>query len=157
MGAVFFYHLTRAPLEQTLPMLLGKALQAGWKVAVRGTQAERMGWLDQKLWQGPDDAFLPHGLSGGPHDALQPVLLCSDMATPGNDATCLMTVDGAECTVEEVARMERVCILFDGMDEAAVTQARQQWKALTDAGCAAQYWSEASGRWEKKAETTGAV
>ncbi|MCW8843703.1 MAG: DNA polymerase III subunit chi, partial [Rhodobacteraceae bacterium] len=29
---------------------------------------------------------------------------------------------------------------------------RGQWKSLTDAGCAAQYWSEESGRWEKKAE-----
>jgi DNA polymerase III subunit chi len=54
---------------------------------------------------------------------------------------------------EEVAAMERVCILFDGNDEAAVAQARGQWKALTGAGCAAAYWSEESGRWEKKAET----
>ena len=30
--------------------------------------------------------------------------------------------------------------------------ARVQWKTLTDAGCSAQYWSEESGRWEKKAE-----
>ena len=37
MGAAFFYHLTRRPLEHTLPLLLGKALQAGWRVAVRGT------------------------------------------------------------------------------------------------------------------------
>ena len=36
MGAAYFYHLTRAPLEVTLPMLLGKAQQAGWRVAVRG-------------------------------------------------------------------------------------------------------------------------
>jgi DNA polymerase-3 subunit chi len=48
--------------------------------------------------------------------------------------------------------MERVCILFDGNDDAAVQVARGQWKALTGAGCAAQYWSEAGGRWEKKAE-----
>ena len=37
MGAAYFYHLTRRPLEATLPMLLGKAQQAGWRVAVRGT------------------------------------------------------------------------------------------------------------------------
>ena len=40
----------------------------------------------------------------------------------------------------------------DGNDPAALDIARGQWKALTDAGCAAQYWSEESGRWEKKAE-----
>jgi DNA polymerase-3 subunit chi len=34
-----------------------------------------------------------------------------------------------------------------------VQAARVQWKALTGAGCAAQYWSEESGNWEKKAES----
>ena len=52
----------------------------------------------------------------------------------------------------EVQALERVCVIFDGNDPAALDIARGQWKALTDAGCAAQYWSEESGRWEKKAE-----
>jgi DNA polymerase-3 subunit chi len=63
-----------------------------------------------------------------------------------------MAVDGAEVSPEEVQTLERVCILFDGNDEAATEAARGQWRALTGAGCAAQYWSEASGKWEKKAE-----
>ena len=45
MGAAYFYHLTRAPVERTLPLLLGKALGAGWRVAVRGTSEERLDWL----------------------------------------------------------------------------------------------------------------
>lgn len=77
MGAAYFYHLTQKPLEATLPMLLGKALGAGWRVAVRGTDAARMEWLDQKLWLGAEEGFLPHGLAGGAHDAAQPVLLLS--------------------------------------------------------------------------------
>lgn len=150
MGAAFFYHLTRDPLEVTLAMLSGKSLERGWKVAVRGTDLARMDWLDQKLWLGRDDGFLPHGLAGGPHDALQPVLLTTgDVA---NAAECLMTVDGAQVSAEEVNGLQRVCILFDGHDPEAVQHARGQWKALTDAGCSAQYWSEESGRWEKKAE-----
>ena len=151
MGSAFFYHLTQKPLEVTLPMLLGKALGAGWRVAVRGTDAARMDWLDQKLWLGPEDGFLPHGLAGGPHDAAQPVLLTvAEEAV--NDPQCLMTVDGAEVAPEEVQALERVCVLFDGNDPAAVDVARGQWRSLTGAGCSAQYWSEASGRWEKKAE-----
>ena len=59
----------------------------------------------------------------------------------------------AEVAPEEVTRLDRVCILFDGNDPDAVQTARGQWKALTAAGCAAQYWSEESGRWEKKAES----
>ncbi len=47
--------------------------------------------------------------------------------------------------------------LFDGHDEAALQTAREQWKALTGAGCAAKYWSEASGRWEMKAESAATV
>ena len=43
MGAAFFYHLTRTPLESTLAMLLGKSLAAGWRVAVRGCETERRG------------------------------------------------------------------------------------------------------------------
>lgn len=150
MGAAYFYHLTRAPLEVTLPVLLEKALSAGWRVAVRGTDADRLDWLDQKLWTG--DGFLPHGRAGGEHDADQPVLLTTESAAP-NGAACLMAVDGAEVTPGEVAAMERVCILFDGHDPAAVEAARGQWRALTEAGCAAKYWSEESGRWQMKAES----
>lgn len=150
MGAAYFYHLTQHPLERTLPILLGKSLQAGWRVAVRGADEGRLNWLDEKLWLGPEDAFLPHGLAGGPYDALQPVLLTSGDAA--NDPQCLMSVDGAEVSVGEVNALERTCILFDGHDPEAVSRARVQWKALTSAGCAAQYWSEEAGRWEKKAE-----
>ncbi|GAA6192230.1 DNA polymerase III subunit chi [Phaeobacter sp. NW0010-22] len=151
MGAAYFYHLTRGPLEETLPVLLGKARQAGWRIAVRGTDPQHLAWLDERLWQGPEDAFLPHGLAGGPHDADQPILLTTS-AQAANDATCVMAVVGAAVTAEEVTALDRVCILFDGTDPEAVQHARTQWKALTDAGCSAQYWSEESGRWEKKAE-----
>ncbi|MEQ9258932.1 MAG: DNA polymerase III subunit chi [Roseovarius sp.] len=152
MGAAFFYHLTRRPLEATLPMLLGKARQAGWRVAVRGTDPARMDWLDQKLWLGPEESFLPHGLATAPHAERQPILLTTEADCP-NDPACLMSVDGAQVRAEEVARLERVCILFDGNDEAALNVARGQWKTLTGAGASAQYWSEESGRWEKKAES----
>lgn len=150
MSAAFFYHLTQRPLEVTLPTLLGKARQAGWKVAVRGTDPARLEWLDRELWLRPDDGFLPHGLAGGPHDADQPVLLTTGDA--GNEPACLMCVDGAEVAAEEVNTLSRVCILFDGNNAQALDRARAQWKSLTDAGCSAQYWSEESGRWEKKAE-----
>ena len=68
---------------------------------------------------------------------------------------CLMALDGAEVTAAEGAALERACVIFDGNDEASVAAARAQWKALTAAGLAAQYWSEESGRWQKKAETAG--
>lgn len=150
MGAAYFYHLTQNPLEVALPQLLGRARAAGWRVAVRGRDAARLDWLDRQLWLGPEDGFMPHGLAGGPHDAAQPVLLTTGAAA--NDPACLMAVDGADVAADEVQRLQRVCVIFDGNDGAALQVARGQWKALTDAGCAAQYWSEESGRWEMKAE-----
>ncbi|MBT4568080.1 MAG: DNA polymerase III subunit chi, partial [Marinovum sp.] len=54
MGAAYFYHLTRQPLEVALPALLEKASGAGWRIEVRGTSLERMQWLDDKLWLGAD-------------------------------------------------------------------------------------------------------
>ena len=126
MGEAYFYHLTRAPLEQTLPVLLTRALGAGWRVAVRARDTARLEWLDDKLWLGPEDDFLPHGLAGGEHDAIQPVLLTTGAAA--NDPACVMTIDGAEISAGEVQALERVCILFDGNDESAVQAARVQWK-----------------------------
>jgi DNA polymerase-3 subunit chi len=152
LGRALFYHLTRRPLEQTLAMLLEKSFEAGLRVAVRGTDDARLDWLDAQLWLGPEERFLPHGRAGQPHAADQPVLLTTGAEAP-NGARCLMVIDGAEVTAAEVDAMDRVCVLFDGQDPAAVERARGQWKSFKDAGAAAQYWSEESGRWEKKAET----
>jgi len=152
MGAAYFYQLTRRPLAETLMMLLSKSLENGWKVAVRGTDQIALEALDAALWLGPDDGFLPHGIAGGAQDADQPVLLTT-AAMAANKPHCVMSVHSADVSAEEVATLDRVCILFDGNDDTALAHARGQWKALKDAGASAQYWSEASGRWEKKAET----
>ena len=155
MGRAMFYHLTRRPLEATLPGLLNKALQSGWRVVVRGSDPARLDWLDQRLWLEPQEGFLPHGLAGGPHDSDQPVLL-TDSTRILNGAACLMAIDGAPVDAAEAAGLERVCILFDGHDATAVAGARAQWSALVEAGIHAQYWSEASGRWQMQAERSPA-
>jgi DNA polymerase-3 subunit chi len=149
MGMVMFYHLTASRAEATARTLLARSLQAGWRVMLRGTDTARLADMDQQLWQGPEDGFLPHGLEGGPQDAHQPILL--GLGAISNGAQALMVVDGALVDPAEVAALERVFILFDGNDETAVVAARSQWTSLKEAGHAAQYWSEASGRWEKKA------
>lgn len=144
-----FYHIVRSPAETLLPSLIGKAQAAGWRVELRGRDRPRMERIDALLWQG--DGFLPHGLAGGPYDAAQPVLLSVEGETgPGNGADCLMALDGAAIDMAEASRLARICVIFDGADEPAVDLARAQWRALTAAGVAAEYWSDASGRWERK-------
>ena len=137
MGNALFYHLTRSPAEQLLPVLIGKSLVAGWRVELRGTDADRLDWLDRQLWQG--DGFLPHGLAGGPHDDQQPVLLTMPGQTAANGATCLMALDGVEVGAAELPALNRACIIFDGGDSAAVGRARDQWRSLTGAGVTAEY------------------
>jgi DNA polymerase III subunit chi len=155
MGAAYFYHLTDGPLESTLPALVAKAQQAGWRVEIRGTDAARIAALDLALWQGGQDGFLPHGIAGGLHDADQPVLLTATGQVAANGPACVMCIDRAEIAVAEVQALARVCILFDGHDGEALDHARAQWKRLTDAGCAAQYWAQDGGGWTKKAERGG--
>lgn len=152
MGTVLFYHLTRSPPEATLAQLLPRALGQGWRVMLRGTDPAALERLDSQLWLlGGDESFLPHGLAGGPQDADQPILLGLGPVT--NAARVLALVDGAGATDAEIAAMERVWVLFDGNDPDRLQAARGQWKATVAAGHAAQYWSEETGRWEKKAES----
>ncbi len=150
MGAAYFYHLTGRPLEAALPVLIGKAMQAGWRVAIAGPDTARLERLNLTLWNG--DGFLPHGLAGGPYDTEQPVLLTSGDLE--NDPHCVMAIDGVEIAPSDVEARERYCILFHGGDEIAVERARAQWQTLTSAGVAAQYWAEEDGRWVKKSESS---
>lgn len=152
MGTVMFFHLMQSAPADTLAINAPRALGQGWRVMVRGTDPAALELLDQALWlKGGDEGFLPHGLAGGPHDADQPVLL--GLGGPANRAQVLALVDGAEASDVEIAAMERVWVLFDGNDVNRLQAARAQWKSITGAGHAAQYWSEDSGRWEKKAES----
>ena len=151
MGAVFFYHLTRTPVEVTLKQLLEKARSAGWTVAVRGTDEKQLDWLDEKLWLGGDEEFLAHGRAGSDHDVMQPILLTSS-TDAANSPDCVMSISGADVSAEEVNQLARVCLLFDGNDDAQLDHARGQWRKLSDAGCKAEYWSQESGSWAKKAE-----
>jgi DNA polymerase III subunit chi len=155
MGLLMFYHLTRSAPEDTARPLLQRALSQGWRVMIRSTDDARLKRLDERLWMAPEDEFIPHGMAGGTADADQPILIGQGAAV--NRPQALMLMDGAAALDGEVAAMERVFVLFDGNDEGALNAARGQWKALTDAGHAAQYWSEETGRWEKKAEKTPAV
>lgn len=150
MSVAVFYHLTRSSLEETVATLLPRALAQGWRVMVRAVTVEALVPLDLALWQGAGDGFLPHGLAGGVHDADQPILLGTGAI--GNAAQGLMLLGAAETTPEEARSVERIWVLFDGADEVVVVAARSLWTMLTGAGLAAQYWSEESGRWEKKTE-----
>lgn len=147
MGEARFFHLIHSSAEFVVRENATRAMAMGWNVVVRGTQAQTLAHLDERLWLQPEDSFLPHGVAGGEHDADQPMLLTTGADIP-NGAQAIFALDGAEVSPDEIARMERVWILFDGNDPQALDVARNQWRALTGAGVIAEYWSEASGRWQ---------
>lgn len=150
MGDVYFYHLTRSPMAATAVDLLIKCLANNWNVVIRGQNFPVMQALDTHLWKGHTDSFLPHGLSNGKTDNDQPVLLTVDEPDYAIRQV-LMVVDDAKFRPADAAKLERTCILFDGNNPSSVDIARAKWKEVSDAGVSAQYWSQESGSWEKKA------
>ncbi len=148
MTDIFFYHLEQAPLERALPALLEKTLERGWKAVVEVGSSDRAEALDMTLWTYRDESFLPHGLSGGPADALQPVLLTTGEEN-GNGANVRFFVDRAVPHGE--GDYERLVFLFDGHDPDAVEEARGAWRALAKQNACTYWQQESGGRWVKKA------
>jgi DNA polymerase III subunit chi len=147
---VMFYHLTRSGADETLLTLIGKAVSRDWRVMVRGRDAVRLARLDDLLWTQPADGFTPHGCQGAGQDADQLVLLGQGPVT--NGARVIALIDGAEVALDEARDLDRVMVLFDGADTAALDEARGLWRQVTEAGLAAQYWTEEGGSWQMKME-----
>ena len=143
MTNVVFYHLTRRGLDETVEGLLMRAVGQGWRVMVRCPDVGLVARLDEKLWLGAEDGFLPHGVQGGAFDRDQPVLLGPGPMT--NSAQALMLLAGAEVAQGEAAGLERVWVVFDGADAAAVADARRRWPVYKAWGLDVQYWSDAPG------------
>ena len=111
--------------------------------------------MDASLWRtGGDESFLAHGVAGGEHDENQPILLSTDGQNK-NAAEVLLLVDGAKLDIATVTGFQRACLLFDGHNEAALTQARSDWLQIKAADIPAQYWSQADGGWKMKSKTGG--
>jgi DNA polymerase-3 subunit chi len=149
MTEVLFYQLDHQPLDRVLPGLLEKTLERGWRAVVQTSSQERAEALDALLWTYTEESFLPHGMARDGFSAEQPVFLTSGDDTP-NNATVRFLVDGADCN--DLPAYTRVIYLFDGRDDDARAQAREQWKCAKAEGLAVTYWQQnENGRWEKKA------
>jgi DNA polymerase-3 subunit chi len=149
MAEIGFYHLTRTPLEQALPKLLGRVLAQAGRALVLCGGAERVAALDAALWQSSDPDWLPHGSASMGHAEMQPIWLTEHDEAPANGAKFLFLLDGA--TSARLDAYDRVFDLFDGNDEAAVAAARERWKLAKAAGHALSYWQQGARGWERKA------
>jgi DNA polymerase-3 subunit chi len=146
---VYFYHLESRTLEQVLPTLLERSLQKGWRAAVQAASKERVQALNTLLWTYREDSFLPHGAASDGTAAAQPIYLTDEDENP-NGAAVRFLVDGAK--LDEAGGYTRLVHIFDGHDEAAVSDARAAWAAAKDKGYEVSYWQQdGDGHWEQKA------
>ncbi|MCW5734346.1 MAG: DNA polymerase III subunit chi [Enhydrobacter sp.] len=145
---VNFYHLTRSSLEDALPRLLVKTLQAGERAVVLLGSPERVDALNTHLWTYGEDSFLPHGSVRDGEADRQPVWLTHLDENP-NGAAFLFVADGARS--DRISAYRRCFELFDGRDDQAVADSRKRWRAYKAAGHTLAYWQQtATGGWEKK-------
>jgi DNA polymerase-3 subunit chi len=148
MAEIGFYHLTRTPLEQALPKLLGRVLAQQGRALVLCGSAERVAALDAALWLCSDPDWLPHGSAAMGHAEHQPIWLTTEDTAAPNSARFLVLLDGVESA--RLGEYDRVLDLFDGNDEAAVAAARRRWTAARAAGHGLSYWQQGARGWEKK-------
>lgn len=143
-----FYHLTRQPLFDVLPVLLEMSLERGWRCVVASPSRERVEALNGHLWTYNDRSFLPHGSADDGHAADQPVWLTAEDENP-NGAAVLFLVDGAK--TGQGGLFDRVCVLFDGNDGEALATARDQWRRYRAEGHELSYWQQGDrGGWTMK-------
>lgn len=150
MSETRYYHLQSQPVEQALPLLLGKTLERGWRALVMAGFSDRIEPLTDHLWTYDVGSFLPHGSAKDGNASDQPIWLTSEDENL-NGANVLFLIEQAES--ESLGNFELVCRLFDGSDEAAVKKARIAWKAEKEAGRSLTYWQQTEqGSWSKVAE-----
>ncbi len=150
MTEILFYHLQRQPLEAVLPSLVARSRERGWKVAIEVPIEERLAALDDHLWTFSDDSFIAHGTDREADAAEQPVVLTRGQGNP-NAAAIRFLVAGAGVP-DDLDAYGRVVLMFDGNDENALANAREDWRKLKAAGRVATYWQQdETGRWHKRA------
>jgi DNA polymerase-3 subunit chi len=135
MSEIRFYHLQRASLEDTLPVILERAYKRGDRTLVMASSTERVEALTAHLWTYKPDSFLPHGTAKDGAAAEQPIYLTAEAENP-NAAKVLILCDGAARA--DCGDFPLVCEMFDGNDETAVAAYFQQSQA---------------GKWEEKARS----
>lgn len=153
MAEIRFYHLTARTFEQTLPVLLDRTLQRGWRAVVCVGSEERVESLAGHLWTYSKEGFLPHGTKRDGFAEEQPVWISDRVENP-NAAQVLFLGDGAES--DGNGAFATVCDLFDGNDPEAVQAARGRWKRLRDAGHTLVYYQQdEAGAWSEKQRVGG--
>ncbi len=149
MTDVRFYHLQKQSLDQALPLILEKALQAGYKTLIRLADEKEVKRINTLLWTYKPDSFLPHASQKEGKPAHQPIWLTHKEENP-NGANVLILTQGVQ--EENIETYSLCCEMLDGHDGEAISNARKRWKTYQKTGHTVTYWHQSdTGKWEKKA------
>ena len=149
MSEISFYHLINSTLEEVLPKLLIRTLDAGKRAVVMAGTRERLELLTTILWTAEPDSWIPHGGLNGEQPEHQPIWLTISRENP-NNAKYLFLIDGA--STDSFNGFERCFDLFDGNQIESVQAARDRWVRVKDQFDECNYWQQDNhGKWEKTA------
>jgi DNA polymerase III subunit chi len=149
-GEIWFYHLERSSVEETLPPLLEKCVERGWRALVRSPNMQRIDALDSQLWTYKPVAWLPHAKATGTndHDERQPILLECEFGKAHDQFPAIFCLDGANW--DGTSNVARIFVIFDGRNEDALKQARLDWARAKNSGLAPAYWRQSEdGKWAR--------
>lgn len=140
---VDFYHLGRDPLPPVLASIATRLLAGGGRLLVVTGEDGQAEMIDRTLWEGPADAFLPHGCEG----ADQPILIASGCEAI-NSARHIALVDGV--WRDEAIAFDRA---FHFFDDRSIDAARAAWRSVkVRDGVEPRYWKQdENGRWAQMA------
>lgn len=143
---VDFYHLTFAPVERVLPRIAERVLQENGRLLIVSADEALAERLDSHLWNYRSDSFLPHGRSGKPEDAEQPVLIAPN-CEPVNGARNIALADGV--WRDEALGFERAFLLFG---EDLIDGARSAWRDLGNREhVERRFWKQdEAGKWSRE-------
>jgi DNA polymerase-3 subunit chi len=150
---ILFYCLERKSLEDVLPGLLERTCERGWRALVRVDSPERLNALDLHLWTYSDQSFLAHGTPEFGFAGQQPVYLTTGEENPNGAKVIFLA--GAGVPSDWAGRtfdgIDRVVVLFDGLNPELRDAAYRSWRTAATAGHAAAFWKQnAAGKWEQE-------
>lgn len=147
MSDIAFYHLLDQPLDQALPRLLERVIQAGFRALVRVGSEDQLDRLDKALWIYDKASFLPHGTDESEYADKQPIYLSTRGDNP-NNATVLVLLDGI--VPMNYGTFARCLYMFEGTAATNLATARQHWREFKAEGHNMTYWKQNADRgWDK--------
>lgn len=139
-----FYALKNTTIEKTLPKLLEKIYNSGFKVHILCQDDEQLKTLDSTIWTFSSNAFVPHGsIFDAPHTYPDHPIFLSTSETIVNNATIFLSLKPVL-----VKDFNKVIYFFDLYKDNA-SEFEKIYVSLKSEK--PTYWQQTeNGGWEKK-------